>query len=384
MSIFVTCLFILVPFLTIPLIFLGMVVDKKNGGVYAFLLALSFAILAYNFKPNELQDLYKYYYLMENQYSVMPFSEYITIMFTNNKFLFIFICYIISKIGNYSLLQFFIVLITYFIVFYTILDYARIKKISTYKAIFMIIVFIGVFYFINFFSGLAQFFGIALGFLPFYLEYIKEKKGIRYKLLYLLPLFIHSSLIVIPILRLLMCFDFRKIRKYIYIALGILIIYPSMMFVLIKIFQNNIFLASLLSKASMYLVDNFKTWNFNYGKFAMILTAFYCIVYFITAKQMRKKIGDKFCDAIQIILLTLLAFIQYFDIFTRFSNLAILFMNIYILQYLNLNRKTNIAIYLGLIVLFVIGMTINVEVFLQNDFNNIFANIGMNIFYHLQ
>lgn len=384
MSVFVVGLFILVPFLTVPLIFLGMVVDKKNVGVYAFLLALLFAILAYNFKPNELQDLYKYYYLMKNQYFVMSFSEYMTIMFDNNKFLFIFICYIISKIGNYALLQFFIVLISYFIVFYTILDYAKIKNINIYKAIFMILVFIGVFYFINFFSGLAQFFGIAIGFLSFYLEYVKGKKRVGYKLLYLLPLFIHSSLIVVPILRLLMCFDFKKIRKYIYIAIGILIIYPSMVFLLIKIFQNNIFLASLLSKASMYLVDNFKTWNFNYGKFAMILMVFYCIVYFITAKQMRKNIGDKFCDAIQIILLTLLAFIQYFDIFTRFSNLAILFMNIYILQYLDLNRKTNIAIYLVLIILFVIGMTINVEVFLQNDFNNIFANIGMNIFYHLQ
>ena len=220
MSIIVSFLFIIAPFLTIPIILYSMVVDKKHSTIYAILLALAIAIIAYNFNPKTSQDLYRYYYLMEHQYSTLSFTEYIKVMFNNNKLLFIFFCYIISRIGNYKLLQSIIVFTAYFLVFYTILDYAKLKNIKAYKAILIIILFMAIFYFIGFFSGLAQFLGIAVGFYIFYLEYIKKKEKFIYKLLYILPMLIHVSLATLLIFRILLAFDNKKVKKYL-LCLGV-------------------------------------------------------------------------------------------------------------------------------------------------------------------
>ena len=132
MSIVISLMFIIAPFLCIPLIILGLIRDRKHSIIYIILLSLLMALIAYNFNPKPTQDLYRYNYIMSREYAPLDLGQYLQIMFNNNKFLFAFLRYIISQVGNLRILPFICVLIGYFIVIYTIFDYARIKNIKTY------------------------------------------------------------------------------------------------------------------------------------------------------------------------------------------------------------------------------------------------------------
>lgn len=384
MSIIVSFLFIIAPFLTIPIILYSIIVDKKHSTIYAILLALAIAIIAYNFNPKTSQDLYRYYYLMEHQYSTLSFTEYIKVMFNNNKLLFIFFCYIISKIGNYKLLQSIIVFTGYFLVFYTILDYAKLKNIKVYKAILIIVLFMAIFYFIGFFSGLAQFLGIAVGLYIFYLEYIKKKGKFIYKLLYILPMLIHVSLATLLIFRILLAFDNKKVKKYL-LALAILIIlFPSLIKAFLNLFSNNLLFRSFLLKSDDYLTTNRITWQTTYGVYILILQCIYVFIYMFTKKHIKGKINDKFCDLIEFTFIFLFAFSSYYDIFTRFSNFSMLLMNIYLLQLFADKRKQNLIIAILLIIVAIPGLSININILNDNDFNNIFNDMYMNLIYYLK
>ena len=78
------------------------------------------ALIAYNFNTKHTQDLYRYNYIMSREYAPLDLGQYLQIMFNNNKFLFAFLRYIISQVGNLRILPFICVLIGYFIVIYTI------------------------------------------------------------------------------------------------------------------------------------------------------------------------------------------------------------------------------------------------------------------------
>ena len=165
MSIITIMLFIVMPFLAVPIIFMGMIVDRKHNWIYGLLLAILLALIAYNFSPSETQDLYRYYVEMKTYYSNISFENYMQEMFSNTKILFKVLQLIIAQTQNYQLLPFTMTLVGYFISFYVILDFSNKYKINPIIAIFMILVFILTFYHINFISGLAQYLAISIGFL---------------------------------------------------------------------------------------------------------------------------------------------------------------------------------------------------------------------------
>lgn len=385
MSIFVITLFLIAPFLTIPLIIVGILKDKKHYGIYAFLLATLFAIIAYNFEPNNSQDLYRYYYLMREYYGPMNIGEYISVMFQNNKILFELLCYIISQTANLRLLPFICTLIGYFIAFYIIMDFARIKEISSSKTLLVIFAFICIYYHINFISGLAQFLAINIAVLAFYLEYIKNKKGIIYKMLYIIPIFIHISLLILIIVRILLNFNYNKVRK---VIIPIFLIYgtnPMIVFKFLEIFKNNILLSVLISKSNMYLLENSHIWESTYGIGALLLIIFFIIIFYTNIKPVKLIMNDKICNFTEIMLLFIVSSSLYFDIFMRFSNIVLMLMSIYMLIVLNINKKTKKMFIIITVIIFSMLMgSVNLNNFKYNDFNNLFSNMAENIIYYLK
>ena len=192
MLIFIILFCIICPFLAIPFVIFGVAKDKKHSVIYSLLLALPLSLIAYNIIPDVSKDLYRYYVEMNYTYKYMSVFEYINVIFSNTKILFNTIQFIITKIGNYNLLPFFITLIGYSISFYIIFDYSNLKKIKFRYTLIILISFVCIFYHINFISGLAQYLAISISFLAFYQEYIKGKNKLIYKLLYILPSLIHS------------------------------------------------------------------------------------------------------------------------------------------------------------------------------------------------
>ncbi len=382
MSIVISLMFIIAPFLCIPLIILGLIRDRKHSIIYIVLLSLLMALIAYNFNPETTQDLYRYNYIMDREYSTLNLGQYMQIMFNNNKFLFEFLKYIVSQIGNLRILPFVCVFIGYFIVIYTIFDYARIKNIKTYKGIFILLIFLCIFYFINFISGLAQFLATSIGFLAFYLEFVKGKTKIYYKILYVLPGFIHASMFLIILIRILLIFDLRK-AKYFIIPLFVFYgVAKNVIYNIVVLFENVPLINVLVSKANMYLLESQSTWYSTYGITIILLLLFFIVVYLLTNKKYREIENEKFCDLIFIVLLFNICSIQYFVIYTRILDLSIILMNLYLLQVLDMvKRKHKIIIIIGLVLFSLALGSVNLNLIQANDFNNIFSNMNENIFY---
>lgn len=385
MSIVISLLFIIAPFLTIPLIILGLIRDRKHSIVYIVLLALLMALIAYNFNPESTQDLYRYNYIMDRVYSPLDLGQYLQIMFNNNKFLFEFLKYIVSQIGNLRILPFVCVFIGYFISIYTIFDYTKIKNMKTYKGIFILLLFLCIFYFFNFISGLAQFLATSIGFLAFYLEFVKGKTKIYYKILYLLPGFIHASMFLIILIRILLIFDLKK-TKYFIIPLFIFYgVAKNVIYNVVILFENVPLINNLVSKANMYLLETQSAWYSTYGVTIILLLLFFIIIYLFTNKKYREIENEKFCDLIFIVLLFNICSVQYFVIYTRILDFSIVLMNLYLLQVLDIvKRKYKIIIIIGLLLFSLLLGSVNLNLIRGNDFNNIFSNLNENIFYFLR
>lgn len=381
MSIITIMLFIVMPFLAVPIIFMGMIVDRKHNWIYGLLLAILLALIAYNFSPSETQDLYRYYVEMKTYYSNISFENYMQEMFSNTKILFKVLQLIIAQTQNYQLLPFTMTLVGYFISFYVILDFSNKYKINPIIAIFMILVFILTFYHINFISGLAQYLAISIGFLGFYLEYIKDKNKCIYKVLYILPVFIHASMIIIPLIRVLLKFDFKKTKKVYIISLIIYAFLPNIIYQLLNVLPG---METLAQKISIYTIQKKQILYTTYDTITLILLLFYTFIFYKSRKEIREYISTKYIDFVEIILLLNLFSIFYKDIFSRVFNITLLCMCIYLLMYFKKVKTEKIVIVIVLC-LFSVGLgSVNVNNILANDFNNIFSNITENIFYYFK
>lgn len=383
MSLIVIILFTILPFITIPLIFFGMIKDKKHNIIYGMLLALLLAIIAYNFNPKVQHDLYRYYSEMNHYYANINFEQFFNKnMFHNTKFLFVLLEFIVSQIGNMRLLSFIITFIGYSLTFYVILDYSKLKNIKPITTIIILVTFILIFYHINFISGLAQYLSIIVGFLAFYMEYIKQKKKWYYKILYILPMLIHISMIIIPIIRILLCFNFKKIKKYYILILFAYILLPNIIYQVFNAIPN---LSMIANKINSYMLNEESIFIMTYDIATLLLLLFYCFIYYLTRKRLNEEIPEKFSNLIEIILLLNLFSIPYRAIFSRIFNISILSINIYFLSYINKTKKNELFMLLIVIGIFSVAFGgVNLNNIITNNFNNIFSNIFHNIIYYLK
>lgn len=381
MSIIVIGLFIVCPFISLPFVILGIALDKKNSKIYGVLLALLLALIAYNFIPKEEQDLYRYYYEMRLFYSHIDFERFLQDII-NTKIIFKFLQFIFAQIGNFNLLPFITTFIGYAITFYIILDYSKIKKIKSYITVWVIIVFICTFYHINFISNLAQFLAITISFLGFYLEFVREKKGIAVKFLYLLPLAIHISTIICLAFRILLCFKSTKIKKYYMMFLFLYILLPSVLYVILNKIPG---FYLITQKIYSYMLNGDKKLIGLYDYSTLFLLIFYTIIYYISRKRLKGEFSDKYIDFIEIVILFNISSIVYRDIFSRILTMTMLIFNVYFLTYFSkTDSKKSLVAMLGLLIFCLALGSVNINNLLYNNYNGIFENLTENVFYYFK
>ena len=211
-------LFLIYPILTIPLIIIGSIKDKKHRIIYMMLLAFDLALISLHLDPSKYGlDLNVYFSTMDIM-KQMRLESFLQTYVTQKEFLTNILFYIYASLGNYNLWTFTVTFLCYGIFFYILTDYAKVKDISNKN--YIVIMVVSLLFYNNLYAitGLRNSLAMMIFLLAVYVEYFKEKKNILWKILYIIPCFIHMSMAIGVVLRLCMIFYKNKNKKYIIFA----------------------------------------------------------------------------------------------------------------------------------------------------------------------
>ncbi len=246
-------LFLIYPILTIPLIIIGSIKDKKHRIIYMMLLAFDLALISLHLDPSKYGlDLNVYFSTMDIM-KQMRLESFLQTYVTQKEFLTNILFYIYASLGNYNLWTFTVTFLCYGIFFYILTDYAKVKDISNKN--YIVIMVVSLLFYNNLYAitGLRNSLAMMIFLLAVYVEYFKEKKNILWKILYIIPCFIHMSMAIGVMLRLCMIFYKNKNKKYIIFALIIYATSPSIILYIVSKFNGSAIFSDLYAKTTHYV-----------------------------------------------------------------------------------------------------------------------------------
>ncbi len=168
------------PIISIPLNFIGMIItDGKIRKCYGTLFALSLAIMAFIWVPNESSDLYRYHQQMQ----VMKGQD-LGFYLSSAKEAFEpahhLIKYAVAQTGNYALLQFLGVLLCFFGMTWLACDYAETKKMKKTSFVLSLVYMLVANGFMYYASAIWCYLAIICIAIGLYLNFFKRKKYLQY------------------------------------------------------------------------------------------------------------------------------------------------------------------------------------------------------------
>ena len=273
---------IFLPIISVFINIANFILIKKERKLYALLTAFSLGLIAYTWKPAIAYDLYRWQQEIR-MFSYSDFSAVIQRVITDLEPLNYIIKYIISKTGNFNLVQFFISFIGYYEILWIIADYSKSKKINilpfTIGTIFILLSL----KYIDFISGLWFNFAIINFALGIYLDYIKKTKRIHW-IFYIISVLTHISTIYLFILLIInKTVRIKKNKKAIIAAFLLSMLLGPILFFLDK--HVNIYIIHYISKLyNVYFINGeqfdylHSGVNFIYAIIRLIITLI--IVYF--------------------------------------------------------------------------------------------------------
>ncbi len=260
MTILASILFIISPILSMPVVLLGLFLEKKHKRYYCFLLSVMIGIICYYIVPNQGMDITRYYEYLD-QIRYLPITEALKGISNQTEIITNIFFYLISQLNNNSLVVFFSSIIYYNILFYIIIDYCKIKELTN-KQINMIIIYAMItIWIISNILGIRYAIAMVVFLLAIYLDIVKQKKNIIYKLLYIIPILIHSSTILFLIIRLILLISNRK-TKILVIAMIVLIsATPDFIFTLMQNMPGVNIVESVTKSVQNYLINGSETFE---------------------------------------------------------------------------------------------------------------------------
>ena len=245
-------LFLIYPILTVPLILTGSIVDKKNRIIYMILLAFDIALISMKLDPSGYGlDLNVYFSTMDIMKQI-KWETFIQTYISQKEFLTNILYYIFASIGNYHLWTFIVTFICYLTIFYIITDYSKIKQISNKEYITMLLLLI--LFYNNLFAitGLRSSMALIVYIFALYEEYFKENKKLIYKILYIIPCFIHMSMALGFVLRIIMIFYKKPHKKYIIALLMVYALSPAVVLTIASKLNGMAIFSDLYAKTNSY------------------------------------------------------------------------------------------------------------------------------------
>ena len=285
----------LLPILSIPLNFVGMIITTgKIRKCYGFLFALSLALMAYIWVPGETSDLFRYHQQMRmmSGQDLWYYGDATKEVFEPVHHLF---NYLVAQTGNPNLLQFFGVLLSYYGITWLICDYVETRKTkkTTFALVLLyMIVANGYIYFASSFWCFLAMICIVIG---MYLRYFKNKKYLQL-VFYALAAGLHIGTLYVIIFVLLFgaLRSFKKVRIPILIAVFMgSLVFGAVLLWLSETYGSNFeFLAVIGQMYDDYFVNDaqFKTlhkgWN-------LLLPFINCVICALAAIWQSK--NENFC-----------------------------------------------------------------------------------------
>lgn len=245
-------LFLIYPILTVPLILTGSIVDKKNRIIYMTLLAFDIGLISMQLDPSKYGlDLNVYFSIMDIMKQI-KWETFIQTYISQKEFLTNILYYIFASIGNYHLWTFTATFICYSIMFYIITDYSTIKEISSKQYWIMIALVILFYNNILALTGVRNNFAMMIYLLAVYKEFFREDKKILYKLLYIIPCFIHMSMALGIVLRIILIFYKKPNKKYIIALLMVYALSPTIVLSIASKLNGTAIFSDLYEKTVTY------------------------------------------------------------------------------------------------------------------------------------
>lgn len=394
---FAYLLFFVNPFLSLIIIFPGLIVDRKNNIHYSILFAALLSFFAYWINPLHEMDLVRYFQQV-SRLNGLSWDQFVD-NFLFYDFLFIknLLFYFINLTGDVHLLPTATIFVIYFILFYIVTDFWKKENKGNFYLILCILFIISYLPFISIVSNVRNVLAFALINLAFYREFVQKKKGIVTIFLYILPLFIHVSSLVLILVRFLIKNSFKiNAKKLIFSFLGVtIIVLMALFFNNIAEFQYiNVYIGDFVNKAFGYysdsvsetFVSNLRSSTFSkIQKYYYIGTVVFLLGIFILMPKNKKYIEvNRFYLWISIIIFSTIPVVL--TIYWRFS-FVLMFFVVIIFSSLEKSeyKKFQYVIVYFIFVLMIGGLFIQLEFFshlasYQETFKNVIWRSFFNMF----
>lgn len=259
-------LFVISPLISLPIILLGYLFDKKKKSfTYALLMGLLLGIISYHFIPLSSYDLYRHHLVC---YTLKGKTFAYLLKNINNFDLELFpllYTYIISMLKNINLQQFFVVTIGYTIIFSILYDYRKKENIKLIP--FLIITCFTYFGFnaLNFISGLWFYIALITLFLTLYLDYYcKWNKKIVY-VLYIATLFMHTSMFFPIVILIIYKIMGNKFNLKSLMICGLIFMIPTFLLSLLNSIVSTSILSNIEWLINVYFDNNYLMQRFYSG-----------------------------------------------------------------------------------------------------------------------
>ncbi len=384
MRILTFALAILSPIIGALLSIFYLVNKTKYSVFYAMILALTFASMAYAFIPNHDIDLVRYYQICDNIAEIYRSEGIISAIFTDYFFVINFLFLIIGVTGKYSLLPFITMFIVYFIAVYMIADYSKRNNSNPLNIFISLIVLIGVLSFPAAVSNVRNVLAFSIFIFALYRDLVQGKKNIFTLILYVTPVFIHISTIVLLFIRTMSLFSKTR-KKLLLQGLSIILIVPIILVTVslidISIFEKIPIISDFILKTINYISDNTSEYAL-YNKsstFMRMQKAFYIsfTIFILFLSLFSKALRQKYYKLYTFFLLSMCLVIGTIGIvlpvYMRFTYVIVLLS---FLVFLNVNNIQNIKskVYRQIIFIFTLIFVFS-GVAYQLSFLNEIANI---------
>lgn len=357
---------------------LSFIMIKKERKIFAVLLAFSIACIAYVWKPGVEMDLYRWHLEME-VFKNYTLNDLFLFVLKNFEPLNYFIKYILSKTGNYNLLQFFVVFIGYLEIFLILDDYSKQNNIKLMPFTITLLFICISLQFIGFISGLWFYFAVINFFVGVYLDFIKKTKRVHW-VFYISSICIHISTLLIFILLVFV----KKLKKKINIW--------ELLFVFILFFSIDkiiIWLNNYDISIFKYIYELYYNYflfgsqfdklnggsNLIFGIYRLIICILIIIFY---RKNILDEFGYKYYNIITTTIATILPILFNANVFVRFILYVQLMVSPILLQYFNTKTSKNKFFLCTLI--FVSILIMGIKQYNLINISNIMLDIEANIF----
>lgn len=294
---------LIIPPLGLPFGLLGIFIDRKNWRTYIFILALFMSILAYNYEPYNHTDLIRYFDFMRAIKS-LPISQALIsgIYGETGLYGFTFISWMISKTGDFNLLQMVSTFVTYYIAFRITMIVGENFKVKNFHLLLYVLFILTSISFYSVVNNVRNVFAFSIISYAVFRDTYLRKKNVFTFLLYIIPVTLHSSAILLIIIRLFL--PLIKKNKLAFISIGLLSsLILSALFPLVFRWPTNNFiilqLRTMVIKGYYYFTDTSSEWGIiaqNSGSillqkllYLVISLIFVSLIFFISNKKIHEE-----------------------------------------------------------------------------------------------